>query len=467
MPTTARLTNKSALVIERQNSKQGEGEHRMSPVTELKTSPDAVSESASANGGALATRASAKTTRTGAVFGATPGMPGIFKSNFDYQLVRGMLAGAYGEGGAFGELYSTARRVVDRDIESWTAEWSGTAERVEAIAEDCLSGCHFVSAREAFLRASLYWRTGLFFLDNSDPRQLAMYKRHRACFRQAAAMFDPQIEPVSIPYENGKELPGYFMRADVTGRPRATVMILGGGDTTCEELYDFGGGAAAVRRGYNAFLWEGPGQVGAYAIDRELTYRPDWEVPTRYAVDYVLSRGDVDATRLALSGHSMGGYFAPRAVAYEKRITAVVANSLAPDFKPVLLTMMGLDPSKAYGEDIEDKIDLSEPMKRFMATNVKERCGFAGKSLAALFDNLGSYTLAGLERKITCPLLSIAGEAEGPLMIGLGHAFYEKLTCPKTERVVRALEGGEAHCTINNPSLKHQIEFDWLDEVFK
>jgi arsenate reductase (thioredoxin) len=41
-------------------------------------------------------------------------MPGMFKSNFDYQLVRGMLADAYGEGRAFGELYSTARRVVDR-----------------------------------------------------------------------------------------------------------------------------------------------------------------------------------------------------------------------------------------------------------------------------------------------------------------------------------------------------------------
>jgi pimeloyl-ACP methyl ester carboxylesterase len=403
----------------------------------------------------------------GAVFGATPGMPGIFKSNFDYQLVRGMLAGAYGEGGAFGELYSTARRVVDRDINSWAVEWGRTAERIEAIAKDCLSGGHVVSAREAFLRASLYWRTGLFYLESKDPRQLAMYHRHRSCFRQASALFDPPIEPVSIPYENGKTLPGYFMRASATGGPRPTVMILGGGDTTCEELYDFGGGAAAIRRGYNAFLWEGPGQVGAFALDPSLTYRPDWEVPTRYAVNYVLSRGDVDSKRLALSGHSMGGYFAPRAVAYEKRITAVIANSLAPDLKPVLLTMMGLDPSKPYCEDMEDKIDLSEPMKRFMATTVKERCGFAGKSLAALFDDLGRYSLAGLEGKITCPLLSIAGEGEGPLMVGLGHDFYEKLTCPKTERLVRLVDGGEAHCQMNNPSLKHQIEFDWLDDVFQ
>ena len=72
----------------------------------------------------VATPGSAKPATTiEVIFGATPGMPGMFKSNFDYQLVRGMLAGAYGEGGAFGELYSTARRIVDRDINSWAVEW--------------------------------------------------------------------------------------------------------------------------------------------------------------------------------------------------------------------------------------------------------------------------------------------------------------------------------------------------------
>jgi pimeloyl-ACP methyl ester carboxylesterase len=222
-----------------------------------------------------------------------------------------------------------------------------------------------------------------------------------------------------------------------------------------------------VRRGYNAFLWEGPGQVGAYALDPSLTYRPDWEVPTRCAVDYVLSRDDVDPKRLALSGHSMGGYFAPRAAAYEKRITAVIANSLTPEFKPVLMAGLGLDPKAPYDDDTEDKIDLSEPMKKYMATNFWQRLGLADGSLPALLDELGRYSLAGLEGKITCPLLNFAGEGEGPLMNGLGHNFYEKLTCPKTERLVRLVEGGEAHCQMNNPSLKHQIEFDWLDDVFK
>jgi hypothetical protein len=400
------------------------------------------------------------------MFGNAPGMPGIFKSNFDYQLVRSMAAGAYGEGGAVGEAYSTARRIVDGDLESWVVAWTETAERVEKIGNACLSGGHLLSARDAFLRAAIYWKTGFFYLETKDPRQLAMYNRHRSCFLQAAKLFDPPIEPVSIPYENGKTLPGYFMRAAAGGDRRPTVMIIGGGDTTCEELYYFGGGAAAVRRGYNAFLWEGPGQVGAYALDPTLIYRPDWEVPTRYAVDYVLSRDEVDPKRLAFSGLSMGGYFAPRAAAFEKRITALVANSLLPELEPMFTTMHWFDTIASSPDRVEGGVDLTAPFKVY-ASVVRERCGMAEKSLEACRSDMARYSLAGLEGQIRCPLLVITGEGEGPLVAAAAHAFCEKLTCPKTERMISALDGGEIHCTVNNPSLKHQIEFDWLDDVFK
>jgi pimeloyl-ACP methyl ester carboxylesterase len=402
------------------------------------------------------------------VFSSTPGMPGLLEPSFDYQAVRAMGAGSYGDGGAVGEVYSTVRRVVDGDVESWTAAWSDTAGRIEHIANACRAGGHMVSAREAFLRASCYWGTGCFYLESKDPRHVEMYKRHRFCFMQAAKLFDPPIEVISIPYENGKTLPGYFMRAAAAGGPRPTLMIIGGGDNTCEELYYWGGGAAAIRRGYNAFLWEGPGQVGAYALDTELTFRPDWEVPTRYAVDYVLSRADVDPKRIALSGHSMGGYFAPRAAAFEKRLGAVIANSLCPEIKPMFAAMLGLHPTEPFGEDLEAKVDLSPPMRKFLfgPNGARDRFGMAGQSLAAYLNQVGAFSLAGLEREISCPLLHIAGEAEGPLMTGLGHECFEKLICPKTERVLRSVDGAEAHCTMNDASLKHQIEFDWLDDVF-
>jgi hypothetical protein len=189
----------------------------MNPVAEVKTNPNPASELRGVAGGKAAAPASAgSATRAGTVFSATPGLPQLFQSNFDYQLARGMLAGAYGDGGAVGESFSTARRIKDKDIESWTVEWTTTADRIEGIATQCLRGGHIVSAREAFLRASVYWRTGFFYLETKDPRQNEMYQRHRSCFRQAAKLFDPQIEPVSIPYENGKTLPGYFMRAAAT-----------------------------------------------------------------------------------------------------------------------------------------------------------------------------------------------------------------------------------------------------------
>jgi hypothetical protein len=111
----------------------------MTIVTAVKTNPNPTPESRSVAGEAAATTASAQsTTRAGTVFSVTPGLPQLFQSNFDYQLARGMLAGAYGDGGAVGESYSTARRIRDKDIESWTVEWTATASRIEAIATKCL-----------------------------------------------------------------------------------------------------------------------------------------------------------------------------------------------------------------------------------------------------------------------------------------------------------------------------------------
>jgi pimeloyl-ACP methyl ester carboxylesterase len=407
-------------------------------------------------------------TTTGAVFNATPGMPGFFKSNFDFQLARAISqAGGYGDGGAAGECFSTARRVPDGDTKSWETEWGNTAERIERIGYNCLNGGHIVSAREAFLRASVYWRTSSFYIQIDDAEhRVDVYERARSCFRQAAKLFDPPIEPVSFPYENGKTLPGYFMHADGADGPRPTVMIMGGGDTVLEEHY-FHGGAAAVRRGYNAFLWEGPGQQGVFTLDRELTFRPDWEVPTRYAVDYVLSRPEVDGDKLALMGVSLGGYLAPRAVAYEKRISALVANCLLPDLQSLIMAILSLDPEEPYGSDIGDKIDLTEPMKKHIVTNFTARLGIPGQSPAALLDILGNYNLDGLESEITCHVLDVRSEGEGPLFNKMASEFFDKLTCPKTDRAVLAIDGGEAHCQINNPSLKNQIELDWIDDIFK
>jgi hypothetical protein len=100
---------------------------------------------------------------------------------------------------------------------------------------------------------------------------------------------------------------------------------------TAERLYFNGGGAAGLRRGYNVLCFEGPGQSGACLLDNSLVFRYDYEVPIGAVIDYAVSRPDVDPGRIAAIGYSMGGYFVPRAAAFDKRIAACVADCLLPD----------------------------------------------------------------------------------------------------------------------------------------
>lgn len=224
----------------------------MNPAAEAKTNPDAAPESGHVNGGKTQNTSSKTSTAfndncTNMTFGATARMPGRFKGNFDYQFVRTMGCVTY-EGAALGECYETASRIQDEKEASYTEAWRVTAERVETIARQSLAGGHLVRAREAFLRASSYWREVGFYQSTTDPNCRSSWERQRECFTQAGKLMDLPFEVISIPYENGKSLPGYFLKADGSNKPRPTLMSLGGGDSLAEELYFWGGGAAAVRR---------------------------------------------------------------------------------------------------------------------------------------------------------------------------------------------------------------------------
>jgi pimeloyl-ACP methyl ester carboxylesterase len=446
----------------------------MNPVAEVKTNPKATPESGRANGGKTRDANSTKSISvptdkgTNVTFGATAGMPGRFKGNFDYQFVRTMGCVTY-EGAALGECYETASRIEDEKEASYTEAWRVTAERVEEIARKSLAGGHLVSAREAFLRASSYWREVGFYQRTTDPKCRSSWERQRECFTQAGKLMDVPFDVVSIPYENGKSLPGYFLKADETEKPRPTLLSLGGGDSLAEELYFWGGGAAALRRGYNALLFEIPGQRGAMYSnpDAELFYRLDTEVPLKFVCDWALGRADVDPKRLALVGWSMGGNFAPRAAAFEKRIKACIASTTTPNMQTSILEMLGLPGDQPYPRNLESKLDLSTVGNRFVAEgDMRYRLGASAGTIAEFIDKLSKYSLWGLEDKITCPYFNIGGQGEGQLAVD-GQKFYDKLTCPKAQHIITTKEGGDAHCGVNSASLEHQIIFDWLDDVFK
>jgi dienelactone hydrolase len=383
---------------------------------------------------------------------------------FEFALMRWLSQATY-SGAEIGECLSTAHLIKDGDIEGWLAEWRALAERVEQIGHDCLGRGHRVSAREAFLRATTYYEASFFFAPDSDPRKVELYRRQRDAFRAAGALFDHPFEVVRVPYEGGKELPGYFLAVDDSGRARPTIMINTGGDGTAERMYFSGGAVAALRRGYNALLWEGPGQAGVYLDDPSLHFRPDWEVPAGAALDYLDTRDDVDHDRIAYAGWSMGGYFVPRAAGHDHRIAAGIALALTPEVWPSLPHTMMMKDEYFIDAPTEDELG---PKSRYALKEMMPRFGYTGgaSDIPAWGEYLKRFSLAGLENKIACPILNISATGEGKLFYDNAKGFFDRLPNLNNRFVLTTEDdGGEMHCVRGNSSLVHQIIFDWLDEV--
>jgi hypothetical protein len=193
--------------------------------------------------------------------------------SFAFEFVRNLGFMYYG-GSDLGEMIATAGLIKEGDEESWFTEFDKLARRILSRADASLAAGHRESAREAYLRASTYFRTAEFYLHSNpgDPRILSESRASQKAYAQAAKLSGPTWEPVQIPYE-GTTLPGYFYKVDNSGKPRPTIIFFGGFDSSVEELF-YCGGAPAIRRGYNCLTFDGPGQ-GAPLREQKLPFRYD------------------------------------------------------------------------------------------------------------------------------------------------------------------------------------------------
>ncbi|GHO47789.1 alpha/beta hydrolase family protein [Ktedonospora formicarum] len=387
--------------------------------------------------------------------------------SFDFELLRAL--GYSVSGGAdIGECLSTASRIREGDTQSWYTEWKRTAERVHAFADASLARGERISARESYLRASNYYRCAEFYLHITpdDARSLPTWEQSRSCFRQALALFESPYEEVEIPYE-GTTLPGYFYRVDASETPRPTLILHGGYDSTGEELY-CEHVYAALARGYHCLAFEGPGQ-GSVIRQQHVPFRPDWEAVITPVVDYVISRPEVDPSRLVLLGISLGGYLAPRAAAYEHRLAACVAIDGIYSFGEAIEKMMSLPPTGHSSQEQEAVANALAHAQSQQNTLLRWSIAqgmwtFAASSPFEVMQEARHYTMQGCAEQITCPLL-VCDAQEDLFFQGQARKLYDAVTCPKTYLAFSSEEGAGAHCHFGALTRLNQELFAWLDQT--
>ena len=328
---------------------------------------------------------------------------------------------------------------------AWFESWMRVAERVQRLGEADEAAGHPLSAGRKYLRAGIYYLLAERMPSHKDPRRLDAYKRGIAIYKRGLICRKEPVEFVDVKFGKHK-LPAIFMKAPVKGRAPCIVHF-DGLDVTKEIIY------AAVgdefrRRGVSLLIVDHPG-VGAALRLQGLPSAPDTEKPAGASIDYLETRSDVDPKRIGIMALSLGGYYAPRAAAFEKRFACAVAWGAIYD----------------YHACVSDRIGgRGEPSVPGYAEHVN--WVFGCDKIEDTLKIVKQMTLKGVADKITCPLLIVHGENDR--QVPLWHAertYAEAVNSPGRElKVCSLFDGGAEHCGADNGSLVVDYMTDWVAE---
>jgi hypothetical protein len=249
------------------------------------------------------------------------------------------------------------------------------------------------------------------------------------------------------------------------------VVLNNGSDGATSQMW-VEGGAAAAERGYHWMTFDGPGQQAAL-FEQGLFFRPDWEAVLTPVLDAMLARPDVDPGRVAVIGVSQAGYWVPRALAFEHRPAAAVADPGVTDIsaswtRPLPQVMRSqLQEGKQAAFDRE--MHLAELLSPGTAATLAFRgqpFGVAGSSRYELYQAVAAYRLTGQEQQITTPLLITDPEDE-QFWPGQSRELYDRLPGVKELASFTAREGASRHCEPMARSLRDTRIFDWLEDYLR
>jgi 2,6-dihydroxypseudooxynicotine hydrolase len=312
--------------------------------------------------------------------------------------------------------------------DDWCAAWSKRAATHEQLGRDALHKGKLLSAGEHLQRAGVYYHFAKFLFVHDMRQMKAAHMQAVACRSAALPHLRPPGERVEMPYAGGS-LAGILRRPAGSDRPPVVVMAMGldsaKEETDCYEQ-------PFLARGMATLAFDGPGQgEGEYAF----AIRGDYEAPIAAVIDYLETRRDVDASRIGLWGISLGGYYAPRAAAFETRARACMA--LGGPFNWAA-AWDGLPELTREAFRVRSHTGDAEAARRHAAT----------------------LSLEGIAQRITCPIYIMNGREDRIVPCADAERLAREVKGPVT---LRLIEGGN-HIANNRAYRWRPESADWMAE---
>lgn len=385
---------------------------------------------------------------------------------FNAQLLRTLGKASVG-GADIGECFAIASQIKDGDYQSWYSHWLQLANGIFQEAQNSENNEHYVSALSGYLRAAEYYRQAEWFLRSNleDPRIVECSEHLIEAFRRAIPFLPYYIIPIEIPFENSF-LYGYYCQSDLEKKPKATIIMPGGYDSFCEELYFTA--VEFLKRDYNVLIFDGPGQGHSLRKNR-LFMRPDWENVIKPIIDYAKTLPFAAAEDFVLMGRSFGGFLAARAASSGINFKALVCDpghwnmfeAVQQKFAPEVITAI------LQKQDLEINATVFDPM--FDDPKIK----FYFQSRIAAHDTtnpcewirmLKDYSLKDFVKNINCPTLICYATAEDKAP-GQAQKLADSMGSLAKLIEFTAAEGAGDHCEAGAIQLFSQRVGDWLDEL--
>ena len=377
-----------------------------------------------------------------------------FPGNYVWNL---SVVGALNSGGQIDEIDRACRPLLeaakagsDAGTDEFLRVWTDLTDAlVESAVVEEKAG-HDRTAGGMYARAANYLCTAERMLSAGHPARVPTYRRVLELAQKGFDLRDHSITRVDIPFED-TTLPAYFSAAPATSEgPAPVIMLLNGLDSTKEHMYVSGFWAELAARGISCLMLDQPGSGEALRL-QGLIARRESETWASWVVDWLAARDDVDTARMGVVGWSLGGYYAPRVAAFEKRFALCVAWGANHNWGAVQrrrLDREGEHPVPHYWD------------------HVKWVWGY--DDLDEFIEFADSIHLDGVVDKITVPFLIVHGENDRQIPLEYAYRSYEQaVNAPSRDlRIFTRQEGGAEHIGIDHLPHVGAYIADWVTDTF-